>query len=177
MPSHVGCFWGPCSCGVERVKGTCWVFHQKTVCKAGISLLFPDKYTQHLPRHIQKKYFSASENYQGLLENTLANSWWAQESSSDIPTSMFREHERQPRLDWALVLAEIGGMKPSHQPGEPEDPAAGLGIVNKDGPWGFLNSKIYSRLSAPGLEASALYPSIVRTNSGTGKLSLKLTIS
>lgn len=68
-------------------------------------------------------------------------------------------------------------MKPSHQPGEPDDPAAGLGIVNKDGPWDSLNSTIYSRLSAPGLEASALHPSIVRTNSGTGKLSLEVTIS
>lgn len=68
-------------------------------------------------------------------------------------------------------------MKPRHQPGEPEDPAAGLGIVNKDRPWGSLNSEIYSRLSAPGLEASAPYPSIVPTNSGTGKLSLGVTIS
>lgn len=68
-------------------------------------------------------------------------------------------------------------MKPSHQPGEPDDPAAGLGIVNKDGPWDSLNSTIYSRLSAPGLEAYALHPSIVRTNSGTGKLSLEVTIS
>lgn len=45
---------------------------------------------------------------------------------------------------------------------------ASLNIMNKEVFWGPLNSKIYSRCLAPGLEVSALYPSVVRTDSGTG---------
>ena len=45
---------------------------------------------------------------------------------------------------------------------------AGLSIVNKEVSWDPLNNKTYSRCPAPGLEATALYPSVVRTDSGTG---------
>jgi len=45
---------------------------------------------------------------------------------------------------------------------------ASLNIMNKVVFWGPLNSKTYSRYLAPGLEVSALYPSVVRTDSGTG---------
>lgn len=52
--------------------------------------------------------------------------------------------------------------------GEPGSLATGQGIVNKEGPWDHLNSKIYPRLCAPGLEASTLYPSMITTDLGTG---------
>lgn len=52
--------------------------------------------------------------------------------------------------------------------GEPGSLETGWGIVNKEGPWDQLNSKINPRLCAPGLEASPLYPSMIRTDLGTG---------
>lgn len=60
--------------------------------------------------------------------------------------------------EWSQVISldEPGGL------------LTGLGMVNEEVRWDPLNNKTYSTLPAPGQEASALYPSVVKTDSGMG---------